>query len=140
MSDPRIGYQYVVLRCVPRVDREEFLNVGVVVYSQQVDFLKAASQVDRARLAALAPALDVDNVNEALDTIAAVCEGRPSAGAPGKATLSARFGFIASPRSTVVQPGPIHGGLTVDPAAEVGTLLARLVAPPPDSDGDARPR
>jgi hypothetical protein len=135
MSSPRIGYQYVVLRCVPRVDREEFLNVGVVVYSQQVDFLKAASHVDPDRLAALAPDLDVESVNEALNAIEAVCEGQPSAGAPGRATLSARFGFIAAPRSTVVQPGPIHGGLTIDLSAEVVTLVDHLVAPPAASTG-----
>ena len=129
-----VGYQYVVLRCVPRVDREEFVNVGVVVYSQLADFLRCRSEVDERRLTALAPGFDVGAVHGALDAIAAVCDGNPSAGAPGLATRTDRFGFLAAPRSTVVQPGPVHGGLTSDPDAELTALVARLVkTPEPDA-------
>jgi hypothetical protein len=122
-----MGFQYVVLRCVPRVDREEFVNVGVVLYCQQAEFLRARCNVDRQRLAALAPDLDLDAVGSALDTTEAVCRGDESAGAAGRTPLGTRFGFVSAPRSTVVQPGPIHGGVTVDPAADLGRLLARLV-------------
>jgi hypothetical protein len=131
-DERRIGYQYVVLRCVPRVDREEFINVGVVLYSQQADFLRSGSAVDDTRLTAFAPGFDVAAVHDALDAVEAVCQGTPSAGSPGQATLTARFGFLTAPRSTVVQPGPIHGGLTSDPAAELTALVARLVATPAD--------
>lgn len=127
----RVGYQYVVLHCVPRVDREEFVNVGVVVYSQLDDYLRSRSDVDDTRLRALAPELDVAAVRQALAAIEAVCEGHPSAGSPGEATLMARFGFLAAPRSTVVQPGPVHGGLTSDPDTELSALVARLVTVPP---------
>ncbi len=130
-AESRVGYQYVVLRCVPRVDREEFVNVGVVLYSQQADFLRSLSHVDDARVSAIAPGFDVSAVHSALDAIESVCEGRAAAGAAGQATLTARFGFLAAPRSTVVQPGPIHGGLTTDPAAELVDLAARLVSTPP---------
>lgn len=123
----RHGFQYVVLRCVPRVDREEFLNVGVVLYCQQADFLAAACHVDEARLAALAPSLDAAAVRSALGAVRAVCRGEESAGEAGRAPMGTRFGFLKAPRSTVVQPGPVHGGLTADPAAELERLLDRLV-------------
>jgi Protein of unknown function (DUF3037) len=122
-----IGFQYVALRCVPRVDREEFLNVGVVLYCQDADFLGCAGEVSEARLTALAPELDLESVRSALAAAEAVCRGDGSAGAAGQAPLGTRFGFLSAPRSTVVQPGPIHGGLTQDPAAELQRLLARLV-------------
>jgi hypothetical protein len=122
-----MGFQYVVLRCVPRVDREEFVNVGVVLYCQQADFLKARCHVDLERLEVLAPDLDVDAVRSALATVEAVCRGDESAGAAGRTPLGTRFGFVSAPRSTVVQPGPIHGGLTTDPNGQLEHLLDRLV-------------
>ena len=122
-----MGFQYVVLRCVPRVDREEFVNVGVVLYCQQASFLRARCHVDRERLAVFAPDLDVDAVTSALNTIEAVCRGDESAGAAGRTPLGTRFGFVSAPRSTVVQPGPIHGGLTADPEGELAHLVDRLV-------------
>jgi len=122
-----MGFQYVVLRCVPRVDREEFLNVGVVLYCQDADFLGCAGEVSDARLAAIAPALEADAVRSALEAVRAVCRGDVSTGAAGRAPLGTRFGFLSAPRSTVVQPGPIHGGLTRDPSAELQALLDRLV-------------
>ena len=123
----RMGFQYVVLRFVPRVDREEFVNVGVVLYCQQADFLDCASRVDDGRLGLLSPDTDVEAVRSALDAITAVCRGEPSAGAAGRAPLGTRFGFLSAPRSTVVQPSPIHGGLTSDPAAHLPRLLEVLV-------------
>lgn len=123
-----MGFQYAVLRCVPRVDREEFVNVGVVLYCQQADFLQARCHVNRTRLAALAPDLDLDAVRSALATVEAVCRGDESAGAAGRAALGTRFGFLTAPRSTVVQPGPIHGGLTADPARQLDHLLDHLVS------------
>ena len=122
-----MGFQYVVLRCVPRVDREEFLNVGVVVYCQDADFLGCAGEVSEARLTAVAPGLDAGAVRSALEAVEAVCQGDGSTGAAGRAPLGTRFGFLSAPRSTVVQPGPIHGGLTRDPRAELDRLLVRLV-------------
>ena len=123
----RHGFQYVVLRCVPRVDREEFLNVGVVVYSQHADFLGCAAHLDEDRLRAVAPDLDLDAVRSALATIEHVCAGDDAAGDAARAPMTQRFGFLSAPRSTVVQPGPIHGGTTTDPQAELGRLVERLV-------------
>ena len=122
-----MGFQYVVLRCVPRVDREEFVNVGVVLYCQQADFLEARCHVDRDRLEAVWAEVDVDAVCSALEAIEAVCRGDGSAGEAGRGPLGTRFGFVKAPRSTVVQPGPVHGGSTADPAGQLAHLLERLV-------------
>jgi hypothetical protein len=122
------GYQYVVLRCVPRVDREEFLNIGVIVYCQSNDFLRSASKVDPARLTAIAGGeLDIDEVTESLAAIEAVCIGDGPEGSPATEPIGVRFGFLSAPRSTVVQPGPIHGGVADDPERELAALLDRLV-------------
>ena len=123
----RMGFQYVVLRCVPRVDREEFMNVGVVLYCQQAEFLEARCFVDADRLSALCGDLDLAAVRSALSAIEAVCRGDEEAGVAGRAAMGVRFGFVKAPRSTVVQPGPVHGGTTGDPAAELGHLVDRLV-------------
>ena len=120
-------YQYVVLRCVPRVDREEFVNVGVVLYSQAADFLAVAHDVDAERLRAIAPDLDVESVTESLATLSAVCRGETGDGRPDLGALGRRFGWLSAPRSTVIQPGPVHSGLTHDPAATLQDLLTRLV-------------
>jgi hypothetical protein len=120
-------YQYVVLRCVPRVDREEFVNVGVVLYCQQADFLAAECHVDEDRLRGLAPGIDLDSVRHALAFVEGVCRGDASLGDPATGDLGTRFGFLKAPRSTVVQPGPVHGGLTTDPAGELSRLLDVLV-------------
>jgi hypothetical protein len=128
MSAPtRLAYQYVVLRCVPRVDREEFLNVGVVIYCQATDYLDVAWAVDRDRLTALYPDVDLDQVCEALAFVEGVCAGDRRGGAAAQHPLGQRFGFLKAPRSTVLQPGPVHGGVTTDPARELDHLLATLV-------------
>jgi hypothetical protein len=122
-----MGFQYVVLRCVPRVDREEFLNVGVVLYCQDARFLESAHHVDRTRLDAFSASVDPEAVCSALAAIEAVCRGDESAGEAGRAPMGARFGFVKAPRSTVVQPGPVHGGSTIDPARELEHLMEVLV-------------
>jgi hypothetical protein len=120
-------YQYVVLRCVPRVDREEFVNVGVVAYCQAADYLGADCYVDEDRLRTLSPSVDLAAVRHALAFVEGVCRGDADLGDPATGDLGTRFGFLKAPRSTVVQPGPVHGGLTDDPAAELERLLAVLV-------------
>ena len=123
----RHAYQYVVLRCVPRVDREEFLNVGVVLHCQATDFLDVASAVDPDRVLALDPRVDVARLEEALAFVRSVCAGDAGAGLAGQKPLGTRFGFLRAPRSTVLQPGPVHGGVTADPARELERLLERFV-------------
>jgi hypothetical protein len=127
VTEQGVPYQYVVLRCVPRVDREEFVNVGVVVYCEDAGFLEAAWSVDRERLTALSPRLDIDAVCEGLEFVRGVCAGDGSVGAVADKPAGIRFGFLKAPRSTVLQPGPVHGGLTSDPARQLEHLLERFV-------------
>ena len=123
----KLAYQYVALRCVPRVDREEFLNVGVVLYCHATDFLKAAWQVDAERLRILDPLVDVDQVCESLAFVDRVCAGDERAGGAGLQPVSQRFGYLKAPRSTMLQPGPVHGGLSDDPERQLEHLLHSLV-------------
>ncbi len=124
---PRVSFEYFVLRCVPRVDREEFVNVGVVVFSSELGYLDAACAVDGARLRSIAPEVDVEAVCAALRAVEAICRADPAGGPVARETPRHRFGWLAAPRSTVVQPGPVHGGVTDDPARELAHLLQKLV-------------
>jgi hypothetical protein len=129
-------YEWAVLRVVPRVDRGEYVNVGVVVYCQARDFLRAAVATDLSRARALDPALDVEAVRAHLESVAAVCAGEVAAGDSGRRSPGERFRWLIAPRSTVVQPSPVHTGITEDPAAELVDLMARMVStPPPDGAG-----
>lgn len=123
----RMPYQYVVLRCVPSAEREEFINVGIVLRCQAADHLEAAFAVDRARLTAFAPNLDPEELDAALQVVCDVAAGREGGGRPRLGDDGRRFGWLSAPRSTVVRPGPVHSGLTEDPAGEVQRLLDRLV-------------
>lgn len=125
----RHAYVYAVLRAVPRVDRGEFVNVGVVLYCQALDYLAAAVVVDPVRLRALAPDVDIDAVRTAADAVV-VASRTPVGSARENEGLAVRFGMLTAPRSTVVQPSPVHAGMTTDPARTLAQLLDRLVAPP----------
>jgi hypothetical protein len=131
MTEPsqpvRLPFQYVVIRCVPRVDREEFANIAVVVHCELADYLGCASYVPTERLRGFDPGLDLDAVDAALEMIAAVCDNESAAWPSTGDKPGVRFRWLAAPRSTVVQPGPIHGGLTSDPARELAHLLDTLV-------------
>ena len=123
----RQPFEYAVLRAAPRVQRGEFVNVGVLLYCRATDFLRAAWDVDPDRLRALDPDVDVDAVCSSLELIRAICAGEPSAGPAAATTIGERFRWLAAPRSTVVHAGPIHGGLTDDPEAELDRLLTLFV-------------
>jgi hypothetical protein len=118
-------FSYAVLRAVPRVERGEFINVGVIVYCQALDFLAASVYVDAERLLALDASADVDAVSSAAEAIKATCAGGD--GPAAESTLGERFRWLTAPRSTVVQPGPTHAGITDDPTAELARLLDELV-------------
>jgi hypothetical protein len=130
------GYEWAVLRVVPRVERCEFVNVGVVVYCRALDYLAAWITDDLGRAQALDPSLDVDAVRQHLQVIAAVCAGDPDAGDNGARSPGDRFRWLVAPRSTVVQTSPVHTGITDDPGRELVDLAARMVAP---LSGSARP-
>src|SRR5689334_14935343 len=103
-------FDYAVIRVVPRVEREEFMNAGVVLYCATQAFLKACIELDRARLCAFAPGLDVDAVEEYLKTIPRICEGGPNGGPAGLMPQRARFHWLVAPRSTIIQLSPVHSG------------------------------
>ncbi|GAA3950491.1 DUF3037 domain-containing protein [Actinomadura viridis] len=127
MSAGRTVFEYAVLRVMPRVERGESMNVGVVVHCRALDFLGCRTHLDEARLRALDPELDLDGVRCALRGVEALCEGGEGAGQAGEESLGSRFRWLTAPRSTIVQPGPVHAGLTTDPAAELDRLLGLLV-------------
>jgi hypothetical protein len=123
----RQPFEYAVLRAAPRVQRGEFVNVGVLLYCRSTEFLRAAWDVAPDRLRALDPDVDVDAVRASLELIRATCAGDRSAGPAAATTIGERFRWLAAPRSTVVHAGPVHGGLTDDPEAELDRLLTLFV-------------
>ncbi len=124
MSHP---YQYVVLRYVPRVDRGECLNVGVVVHSQSAGVLTCGWHLDPDRLRLLDPQADLEGLEASLGAVEGMCGHPPADVDAALTTQGKRFGWLSAPRSTVLQPGPVHGGSADDPEAEVERLLDRLV-------------
>ena len=124
------AYDWVTVRVVPRVERGEFINAGVAVYCRQLDYLGAAVDLDEARVRALDPAVDVVTVARHLRSVEALCAGAAEAGANAARPPGERFRWLAAPRSTVVQPSPVHTGLTADPAAELRRLFDLMVRPP----------
>ncbi|WP_156724529.1 DUF3037 domain-containing protein [Streptomyces apocyni] len=126
MSERHV-FEYALLRVVPRVERGEQFNAGVVVYCRAKTFVAARTHLDEAKLAALDPHADVAGVRAALRAVEGVCHGGEAAGQAARDDAGRRFRWLVAPRSTVVQPGPVHTGLTRDPAAEVERLLDLLV-------------
>jgi hypothetical protein len=122
------GFAYTVLQVVPDVERGERLNAGVVLFCRRRSFLAARVGLDDARLAALAPGCDPAGIRAALGALVAVAAGEDAGGALARLDRSERFGWLAAPSSTVIQPTAVHTGLTEDPAAELDRLFARLVA------------
>ena len=126
MAAVRAPFQYAVLRAVPRVDRGEFINVGIILYCQQHDFLRAAVVVDDVRLRALAAEVDIEAVRSAAEAVV-IASLEPVGHARENDGLAHRFGMLTAPRSTVVQPSPVHAGITSNPEGTLDELMARLV-------------
>lgn len=124
------GYDYAVIRVVPRVEREEFINVGVILSCPSLDYLDARLHLDRARLSAFAPQLDLEQVEQHLQVIPLVCRGDEEAGPIGRMPQRQRFHWLVAPRSTVIQTSAVHSGLCgEDPAAVLAHLMQRMVLP-----------
>jgi hypothetical protein len=120
-------YDYAIVRVVPRVDRGEQINVGVILSCVDGDFLDARIELDPARLLALDPTLDVEDVQASLATIPAICRGGPGAGPIGDLPARGRFRWLVSPRSTIIQMSPVHTGRANDPQAALERLLQTMV-------------
>jgi hypothetical protein len=123
-------YDYAIVRVVPRPERGERVNVGVILSCVDHDFLDARIEIDPERLRALDPELDLEAVRAALAVIPLVCAGSPEAGPIGALSPRERFRWLVSPRSTVVQMSPVHTGRTSDPAACLDRLFEKLVRQP----------
>ncbi|MEV5017457.1 DUF3037 domain-containing protein [Streptomyces sp. NPDC053780] len=126
MSDRHV-FEYALVRVVPRVERGECVNAGVLVYCRAKSYVGARTHLDEARLLALDPGVDLPGVRAALRAVEGVCTGGDAAGQAAQDDPGRRFRWLIAPRSTIVQPGPVHTGLTADPAAEAQRLLDVLV-------------
>jgi hypothetical protein len=125
----RATYDYAIIRVVPKVEREEFLNVGVVVSCPARGFLQARIELDERRLMAVDPTSDVDTIRAHLATIPLICAGGEGAGPIGQLSQRERFHWLVAPRSTVIQTSPVHSGCCEDPAAVLEHLLDTMVRP-----------
>jgi hypothetical protein len=124
------AYDYAVLRVVPRVERAEFVNAGVILSCPARDFLAARIELDESRLLALDPTVDLDAVRAHLASVPVICAGGAAAGPIGALTPRERFHWLVAPRSTIIQTSPVHTGRCADPQATLDHLLDTMVRPP----------
>lgn len=120
-------FEYAIVRIVPRVERDEFINVGVIVFCAERDYLEARIELDERRLLALHPAADVDLLREHLEAIPRICSAEPNAGPIASMPLRERFSWLVSPRNTILQTSPPHAGLCDSPETWLDRLLTRMV-------------
>lgn len=123
-----LSFEYATIRVVPRVEREEFINVGVVVFCLARKQLLCRMLIEDARLKALWPGIELNVVSEHLDAIARVCKGDPDAGGPiAKLSARERFHWLVSPRSTMIQVSPVHSGLCTSPEEALDEIFERVI-------------
>ena len=121
------SYDYALIRVVPRVERQEFVNAGVIVWCHDHDVLEARTALEEARLRALDPAVDVEAVRRHLRSMELVCAGGADAGPIGRMSKRERFDWLVAPRSTMIQTSAVHSGRSADMAATLEHLLATMV-------------
>jgi hypothetical protein len=131
-------YDYAIVRVVPKVEREEFVNVGVIVSCPDREFLAARIEMDEQRLLALDATVDVAAIRTHLATIPTICAGGAQAGPIGELTQRERFHWLVAPRSTTIQTSPVHTGRCENPAAVLDHLLETMVRPRGDNTGRAQ--
>ena len=123
-------YDYAVIRVVPRVERGEFVNAGILLSRQRPAFLEARIHLDAARVLALDPAADIETIARHLSAFPAICSGAPGSGPIGQLPLRARFHWLTATRSSIIQTSPVHMGRCGDLAATLEHLMDRMVRPP----------
>ena len=128
-------FQYAIVRVVPRVERGESVNAGVVLFCRPRRYLSARAALDSRRLDALAPGADAEILRAHLDALVAVADGDPAGGPIAALDQSDRFHWLVAPSSTVLQPSPVHTGLCEDPAETLDRLFRALVLPLGNGDG-----
>lgn len=127
MPEP-IWYDYALIRVVPRVEREEFVNVGAVLFAPTANYLGIRMAPDWDRLRAIGPDLDLDLVRRYLDALVAITAGRPDAGPIAQLSQSERFHWLTSPKSSIIQVSPVHSGQCHSPEAALHSLVDKLVS------------
>lgn len=120
-------FEYAVIRVVPCVEREEFLNVGVILYCQSQSFLQIVYALNKERLLAFSPDIDFDEIEERLLAFKKVCAGKTEGGTIGKLPISGRFRWLTATRSTVIQTSKVHPGLCGNPKETLENLFMKLV-------------
>jgi hypothetical protein len=120
-------FEYAVIRVVPRVEREEFLNVGVILYCSQQRFLETLYELNKERLIAFSDLLDIEELESRLCAFTNVCEGSSKGGTIGKLPIASRFRWLTATRSTVMQISPVHPGLCIDAGETLKKLFEQLV-------------
>jgi hypothetical protein len=123
------SFDYAIVRLVPQVEREEFINVGIILFCRTERYLEAAIELDRARLAAIAPHFEPETVWSHLALIPRICAG-DSAHPIGRESQAERFHWLVTPRSTCLQVSPVHSGLCTNPAQTLAHLMDTMVRPP----------
>jgi hypothetical protein len=123
------SYDYAIIRVVPRVEREEFVNAGVIVSCPALEYLAARIELDEARLLALDPTVDLESVRENLASIPAICAGGNGSGPIGRLTPRERFHWLVAPRSTIIQTSSVHTGRSDEPSLVLERLLQKMVRP-----------
>ena len=124
------SYDYAIVRVVPHVEREEFVNAGVILYCSSVPYLGARIELDPARLLALAPGVDLEDIERQLALIPLICAGDPLGGPIAELPLAQRFHWLVAPRSTVIETSVVHSGLCEDPEATLEQLVEKVVRSP----------
>ncbi|MFT5145238.1 MAG: hypothetical protein ACI80V_000811 [Rhodothermales bacterium] len=125
----RRTYDYAIIRVVPKVERDEFINVGVILWCEDLGYAEARIELNEARVLSLDPDADLDSIRAHLAAIPAVCAGGESGGPLSKLSKRERFLMLAAPRSTMIQSSPLHTGLCTDPAATLEHLMDSMVRP-----------
>ena len=128
----RSSFDYAVIRVMPRVERGELVNAGVILFCLKKDFLRARVEVNEPRLRALWPEIDLDLVRQHLEAIPKICAGDPDAGPIGRLSLRERFHWLVAPRSTMIQVSPVHAGLCDHPEKALDDLFLKAVRLPQD--------
>lgn len=124
------SFDYAIIRVVPRVEREEFVNAGVLLFALERDFLAARVEVNAPRLRALWPEIDVELVHQHLAAIPRICAGSPDGGPIARLSLRERFHWLVAPRSTIIQVSPVHAGLCESPERALDELFRQMVLVP----------
>ncbi len=127
MQDELCTFDYATIRLVPRVEREEFFNVGVILSCPGHKFLEARIRLSEAKLQCFAPGTEAETIRRYLDIIPKICAGKPEAGAIGRLTQRERFYWLTAQRSTIIQSSPVHTGLTNDPVRMLEHLFEKMV-------------